>query len=193
MQNTSVPLPSWLISAYWLPALSLFSLVLLTGCDGVAGLGNDEDPSFSTEVAHETLSTEVPETESIDYGQYTNIDSGMQLVIQNEQEFSTLWEQLHGSSDTIPDLPPVDFEEQTVIAVVMESQPTGGYSVSIDEALLNETGNEAQIRYTETEPGDDCSVTMATTSPYVVATIDATVDDVSFTSSTKVRSCDSGE
>jgi hypothetical protein len=181
------------VSVHWVPALALFSFVLLAGCDGVAGLSNDEDPSFSTEVTHETLSAEAPETESIDQGQYADIDSGVQLVIQNEQEFSTLWEQLHGNRDSAPAPPSVDFDQQTVIAVVMESQPTGGYSVSVDEALLNETGDEAQIRYTETAPGDDCGVTMAFTSPYVLATIDATVDDASFTSSSEVRSCSTAE
>lgn len=174
--------------------IGLAFLVLSAGCDGVAGLnGGDNDSSFSTTVSHETLSADAPETEEIDQGQYSDIEEGLQLLIRSEEEYADVWTQLHGHKESTPDRPTLNFEEESLVVIVMESQPTGGYDVNIDETLLNENGDEAQIRYTEVSPGEDCSVTMAQTSPYVLAKIDAPVDNASFEASSEVRSCDTSE
>lgn len=181
-------------SGAWLAGLlGMVALVFAGGCDGVAGLSGDDDPSFSTDVAHETLSADAPETEEIDQGQYGNIEGGLQRVVRSEAEYADVWTQLHGHKESTPDRPSLDFEEESLLVIVMEAQPTGGYDMSIDQTLLSDTGEEAQVQYTERSPGENCSVTQVQTSPYVLATIDAPVDDARFEVSSDVRSCDTSE
>ncbi len=181
------------LSLHWLSSLVVLSLLFMTGCDGVSGLNDDEDPSFSKEVAHESLSADAPKTEAVAEGQYGDLQEGASLVIRNQEEFATLWEQLHSHQETAPTLPDVDFSQKTVVAIIMGAQPTGGYSVHVDEVRLNEDENAAQIRYAEVSPGDNCSVTMATTSPYVIASFDPRVEDASFSGTSEVRSCPPSE
>ena len=184
---------SWSFSLRWFPALAVLALVLVSGCDGVVGTNDADDSSFTTEIANETLSADAPSTKEIDQGQYGNIENGLQLLIRNETEYADIWVQLHGHRESTPDRPPINFEEESLVVIVMEPQRTGGYAVNIDEALLNEDGDQAQIRYTEVSPGENCSVTMAMTSPYVLATIDAPVDNASFEASADVHSCTPAE
>jgi hypothetical protein len=193
LPNASRSITNPSISLRLIPSLALLSLVLLTGCDGVAGLNDSNTPSFSEVVSHETLTAESPQTQEIAQGQYGDLEDGAQVVVRTQEEFATLWEQLHAHRDPIPEQPNVNFGQEVVVAVVMDSQLTGGYSVNIDEALLSDDGDAAQIRYTEVSPGENCNVTMAATSPYVLASVDALADNVTFSGFSKVRSCGTSE
>ena len=193
LNNAPHALPNPSISFRWIPVLTVLTLLLASGCDGLTGSNDAAPPSFTTEVTTETVTTDDPKTQEVDQGQYADIEDGLKLVIHSEAEYADIWSQLHGHQDSIPDRPTLNFEEESLVVIVMESQPTGGYDVTIDEVLLNEAGDQAQIRYTETSPGETCSVTMARTSPYLLATIDVPVDTASFEASTEVRSCPPSE
>jgi hypothetical protein len=168
-----------------LPIL-LATLLLIAGCNGI---GTDDGPNFTTEVATETLNTGSVNVDQIDKGQYGNIVEGTQTVLRDEEAYASFWERLHTDQSSVPERPDVDFEEKVVVGIVLGQRPTGGYSVEIDAALASDDGGEMQVTFTETVPGDGCIVTQALTSPYVLATVEARGEDVTFEGSEETRSC----
>lgn len=181
------------LSVRWAFALAVLTLVSVSGCDGLVGSSESNAPSFTTPASYETLSSAAPKTEAIAQGQYGDLENGAELVIRNEEELSALWEQLHANRDSIPPQPEVNFDQETVVGVVMDSQPTGGYAVEINEAILTDQGDAMQVQYTEVVPGDNCNVTMAFTSPYVLASVDAPANEATFSASSETRTCGSSE
>jgi hypothetical protein len=83
-----------------------------------------------------------------------------------------LWRQ-HTSNITPPIvLPAVDFSTQTVIAVVLGSRPTGGYSIRIVEVLPpGAPGAPIIVRVEESSPPPGVIVTQAFTSAFHFVTI----------------------
>lgn len=154
------------------------------GCDTIGGQGED---SFSTKVATQTLTTGAVNVDQIDQGQYGQIVDGTQRVLRDEEAYAAFWARLHADRDPGPDRPEVDFETRVVIAIVQGQRPTGGYRVEIDGVRAGEGG--LQVQFTETVPGEDCAVTQAVTSPYVLATVEAQDEDVTFSGSEETRSC----
>lgn len=171
------------------------ALLLIGGCDSL-GTDPDDGSRFDTAVAPQTLASGAVNTNTneIESGQYGNIVDGTQAVYRSEGEFASFWADLHANQSTTPDVPSVDFESQIVVAIVLGERETGGYSVDIDQVMADEEEGEMRVEFTETVPEEECAVTQAFTSPYVVATVDLQDvpvdpdDDVSF-SSEETRSC----
>jgi len=167
----------------------LTTLLLIVG-GGCSGIGNDTDDAlFTTEVATETLNTGAVSVDQIDQGQYGDIVEGTQTVLRDEEAYASFWERLHADRSSVPERPPVDFDEEVVVAIVLGQRPSGGYSVAIDEVLANDAGGRIQVQFTETVPGDGCLATAALTSPYVLATVEAQEADFTFEGAEETRSC----
>lgn len=79
------------------------------------------------------------------------------------------WNNAHGSLLTPPPVPSVDFARETVLALFMGSQSTGGYGISLER--MSEEGGEifADVRLSEPGPGD--ITTQALTSPWQMVRI----------------------
>jgi hypothetical protein len=158
------------------------------GCDAISGaIGGTDD--FPVERATETLHTGAVAVDEIDQGQYGDIVEGTRTVLRDDDAYASFWKQLYADRTPLPDRPTVDFENKIVIAVVLGQRPTGGYSARIDEALATESGGQIQVRHTEVVPGEECGVTLALTSPYVLAAVEAQDEEVEFSGSEKTRSC----
>ena len=114
---------------------------------------------------------------------------GTRTVLRTEEVYASFWERLHADRSSVPERPPVDFDEEVVVAIVLGQRPSGGYSVAIDEVLANDAGGRIQVQFTETVPGDGCLVTAALTSPYVLATVEAQEEDFTFGGAEETRSC----
>lgn len=96
----------------------------------------------------------------------------------------TEWNNIFGEIDIEPN---VDFEEKTIIAVVMGQKPSGGYSVSIKQL---EVGKDTiQFMVEEVIPGEKCFVTEALTNPYQIIAIDKTQKEIKFVGNTVVNEC----
>lgn len=167
---------------------ALCLLVVFGGCDGITG-ATDEAPDFSVEMTKETLDTGAVNVDEIEGGQYGDIVEGTQDVLRDEEAYASFWERLHTDRNSVPDRPEVNFETEIVVAVVLGQRPTGGYSVGIDEVLTTESGGQIQVQFTESVPGDECGVTQALTSPYVLVAIEAQNEEVEFSGSEETRSC----
>jgi len=160
--------------------------IAVGGCNGV---GTNDGPNFTTEVATETLHAGAVNVDQIDRGQYGDIVEGTQTVLRDEETYASFWERLHADRDSVPDRPNVDFEEKIVVAIVLGKRSTGGYGVEIDEVLASDGGGQVQVQFTETVPGNNCSVTQVLTSPYVLATVKAQGEDFTFDGAEETRSC----
>ncbi|PSQ88355.1 MAG: hypothetical protein BRD43_04645 [Bacteroidetes bacterium QS_4_64_154] len=109
--------------------------------------------------------------------------------LRDEETYASFWERLHADRNSVPDRPEVDFEEKVVVAIVLGRRSTGGYGVEIDEVLASDGGGRIQVQFAETVPGNDCVVTQALTSPYVLATVEAQDEDLTFEGAEETRSC----
>ncbi len=159
---------------------------MVGGCDEVGGQGEDR---FSTRIAVQTLTTGAMNVEEVDRGQYGQIVEGTQRVLRDEEAYASFWERLHAGRNPVPDQPEVDFENRVVIAIVQGRRPTGGYGVEVDEVWASEDEEQIQVQFTETVPGEGCIVTQAATSPYVLVTVEAQGEEVTFSGSKETRSC----
>lgn len=93
---------------------------------------------------------------------YGGIEEETNLLINSSKELVSLFAKIN-----VAELPEVDFKKQSVVAVFMGQQRTGGYSISITD--VNVSGNTAEITVAKTSPTG--MVTMALTSPYCIAVI----------------------
>ncbi len=111
--------------------------------------------------------------EEIDQGYYCGIKVRIEYVIDDNESWGSLWEDIHNTSTGYPDLPFVNFSKQVIIAVFIGEFPTGGYSATIKRIEATFAG--LKVHVDEVHPGEGCGVTMAFTQPYhiVIAEIDS--------------------
>lgn len=106
------------------------------------------------------------------------LGSGTQAIAGNDSSFRLIsdaaglreaWSSAHGSLLTPPAVPQVEFSRETVLALFMGSQPTGGYGISVQR--MTQEGGEiyADVRFSEPAPGTMTS--QALTSPWQMVRI----------------------
>ncbi len=81
----------------------------------------------------------------------------------------------------------VDFENNFLIAVYRGGCPSGGYSIGIHEILKNNEGLTVSVVFSD--PGENCSRSLALTQPYAIYCIKKTDLPISFDTSTMVKDC----
>ena len=89
--------------------------------------------------------------------------------ITTEDQLVALWGMVHGENG--PVVPKVDFEKYEVLAIFDGSHTTGGYDIRVDD--MNEVDGKRVLMLTHTEPGEECVVTQAFTSPFVIIQVAA--------------------
>lgn len=167
----------------------LFALLAIGGCDGIFSFAEDDDSKYSVEVAFKALGDGAVRVEEIDRGQYGDIVEGTQTVIRAQEAYASFWSRLHADRASTPSRPEVDFDQRVVVALVLGERRSGGYTTRVAEALASENGEEIQVQYTETVPGDGCAVTTALTAPYALVAVEAQTEEFTFTKSEETRSC----
>ncbi len=98
------------------------------------------------------------------------------VVIDNQEEWRELWDELNSKREPQPDLPQIYFDSQIVIATFMGEKRTGGYEIRIDK--IQQVGNEITVKVEENSPAKGDIVTHAFTQPYHIVIIPK-VDDKS--------------
>lgn len=88
------------------------------------------------------------------------------MLVRDQARFIDLWNRAYGSQLQVPALPSVDFSRETVVAVFVGQQSTGGYSVSV-RSLSVESG-DLYVDLTITKPNPGSITTQALTSPWVM-------------------------
>ena len=112
-------------------------------------------------------------------GKYIHIERGNYII-----NSLTEWNNIFGKMEIEPN---VNFEDKTVIVVVMGQKPSGGYSVNLKQL---EVGKDTiQFMVEEIIPGEKCFVTEALTNPYQIIAIDKTQKEIKFVGNTVVNEC----
>ena len=81
----------------------------------------------------------------------------------------------------------IDFEDYMGIAVFAGSQATGGHDIAVTH--IEEDAGMLTVTVTKTDPGTECVVTQALTSPYHIVLVRTQQADVTFKMEYKVTEC----
>ena len=109
------------------------------------------------------------------------------LVVRDQQSWQSLWSQMTANQFPAPQLPAVDFTKDMVLVAAAGTRPSGGYSISITDAV--ESSGSVTVNVTITSPGSNCAVPTVVTSPVDVATIARRDGTVGFVVTRKTHNC----
>lgn len=90
-------------------------------------------------------------------------------LVRSADELDRLWTRFYGSQLTMPDTPRLNYERETVIAIMLGDKPTGGYGLEVVRVF--EERGELYVDVRVTEPGEGAFVTQALTSPWELITV----------------------
>lgn len=119
-------------------------------------------------------SDQAPHFESLSQ-RNSRITTAGQRIVSDQEAFENLWEEHTGSSS---DLPRVDFEQQTVVAVMMGQKKTGGYQITITG--VRKEGDALVVSYSEKMPASGSFNSQVLTAPAHLVRIDASAADGDF-------------
>ncbi len=132
-------------------------------------LGQSSQPATDTDFVMIPFETEVR-------GNYSGVNESFERQITDESDWQHFWQQLQGNTSPAADVPEVDFEQYSLIAVGLGDRPDGSYGLEIDR--VRQQGEELVVHYLETR---SCGMaTMAITQPYQIIRIERTNRPVSF-------------
>ncbi|MHA2135700.1 MAG: protease complex subunit PrcB family protein [Candidatus Thorarchaeota archaeon] len=107
--------------------------------------------------------------EILDLGGFCGITARVEYKITEEQDWETLWKDMNNISSLVPELPPVNFTTDTLIAVFQGERATGGYLTTITRIVL--TGTNYVVYVDEEHPGSGVGVLMVYTQPFHIVKI----------------------
>jgi len=146
------------------------------------GEKEENEPILSTE---EDSEEDLIDFESIESGFYPvrRVNETEILFINDPEDYNESFRGIRNETD-------IDFEESTVLAVVLGVRPTGGYSIEIEEIIEKE--DKLVIKAIETRPGESCRVTMAQTYPYHVVSVEKMDEEpeMELDLTVEIRECD---
>lgn len=127
---------------------TVFFILLIVSCGSMKIMGS----------ASKVLFTEITR------GQYSGIEEKKQVVINNSQDFDSLWKRIFQTQYPLPATPLIDFDKNTVVGVFMGTVSTGGYYIEIEE--VTECTKQLLVSFNITSPAPDDYVTMALSQPF---------------------------
>jgi hypothetical protein len=129
-----------------------------------------------------------PELAMLPYRMTSGITRRDRIVIQDSAAWARVWPELVGSHSPKPVLPRVDFSRELIVIASMGQRSSGGYSISIDSALVK--GDTITLAVTEQSPGPRCGTTAALSSPVALARVRRPPVPIRFLERTTVIACD---
>jgi hypothetical protein len=100
------------------------------------------------------------------------------LAIRTAQEWQDIWQQHSSHLTASPNLPPVDFSKEMVIAIFQGTRTTGGFSVEI--LRVEKSGEKLLVCYQERVPSPGSLVAQVLTQPYHIIKLQGTEGEVIF-------------
>ena len=104
--------------------------------------------------------------------------SDVRAVYDDEASWRAFWADLMSSDSEPPAAPEVDFDQERVVAVVLDTKSSGGWVVRVNH--VTRTGDETHVQYTTHAPAEGSATTLALTQPYHVVAIPAGSGNVTF-------------
>lgn len=125
--------------------------------------------------------------QSISKGYYSGHRKPAKYVIQDDEEWTKVWNQHMNIRDPRPSPPKVDFSNSTVLAVFMGEFSTGGHGIEIKEVV--DKGSVVVVKVEETYPGKGCIVTEAFSQPYHIVKANKIDKEIVFDTVKKTIEC----
>ncbi len=98
--------------------------------------------------------------------QATGGESARYLMVRNQTELLTVWNQAYGTQLSVPAVPDTDFERETILAIFLGQKPTGGYQVEVVDVAQEAT--DLFVDLIEREPAEGAITTQALTNPWLM-------------------------
>lgn len=109
-------------------------------------------------------------------------------VIRNNTDWVNFWNLLYTNYSPKPVLPPVNFTENYIIAVVDAPRSSGGYSITITS--IQPTSAGITVSANQVSPGRGCIVTLALTQPFHFVAVPIFQGEATLALSQSVYNCD---
>ena len=115
---------------------------------------------------------------SIDIGTYSGYINSSDTVqkskpnvyiFKTDKSLQTFWEKHKSIYIPMPACPTINFFEEDVICVILDSQKTGGYRVKVEKVIIKD--NSIEVHYKMTTPKRTGYVTQVITTPYDIVRI----------------------
>jgi hypothetical protein len=94
----------------------------------------------------------------------------LKFFIETEVQWREVWDKVHRFRIPRPELPEIDFKNETALAVFMGVQKSGGYDIKISEIIKTEKAIKVIVK--ESKPPPDTVQTMALTQPFHIIVIE---------------------
>lgn len=101
----------------------------------------------------------------VDEGTLSGIDERRQTVVRTSDEWRALWREHAGDRE----MPRVDFERATVLAVFAGSRPTAGWTARVTSVVPE--GDGVRVTIVESGPGADQLVAQILTTPFQIVSV----------------------
>ncbi|HSH46524.1 MAG TPA: protease complex subunit PrcB family protein [Longimicrobiales bacterium] len=131
-----------------------------------------------------------PEIRLVEASPHTGFGNAERLVVEDPEEWASVWATWTGTITPTPPAPEVDFEEERVVVATMGTRPTGGYRIGVSG--VERRPGETVVRLFTVAPGSGCAVTLALTAPAVAVAIPASSVAVRFATTHYVEECGGG-
>ena len=106
------------------------------------------------------LAMQAPAVLTIASDTMSGVDTPLQAVARNDQEWAALWQKHAGLGKAAPK---IDFSKRTVVAVFLGSRPSAGYRVEVNGT--RQDGNALIVTWRELPPPRDSLLAQVITSP----------------------------
>ena len=120
----------------------------------------------------------------IDSGTHSGVGDSFQIAVTSKEKWEALWKE-HRPGEEVP---AVDFDSESVLAVFLGQRPTSGYSAEI----LSVRAKDASVRvgWREVAPGPNCIVLMVVTVPFTIVRIPVPGAEADFRGELDVVDCE---
>lgn len=150
----------------------------IIGCNPKQESTPDKPQNNETQTDNNTQQEKKVEFTTISQGANSGHNEKKDYVITNEDEWKKLWAQVHANVEPKPELPKVDFEKETVLAVFKGQQTSGGHSISITDVMKKGDVCSTQVKEVSPDPGGMMS--MGFSQPYHIVKVPKMEAKVSF-------------
>ena len=99
-------------------------------------------------------------------------------IASSQSELVRLWNEAYGSQLELPPIPNLDFRRQSVLGLFLETKPTGGYGIEVQDVSLEDGEVYVDVALIEPRPG--AITTQALTTPWVLIRVPREEVDVAW-------------
>ena len=111
-------------------------------------------------------------------GSHSNMKDQQYMDIHNQADFDAMWQKAFVNQSGAPAKPVVDFSKDMVLAVFIGDQPTGGYTIRLNNT--DASGDNVDVTVLVTQPGQNCRHPESSSDAFLIAAIPASTKSVNF-------------